>query len=65
MMKVSREGQGLGQDGDVEELNGTPAWVVPAVFPRKTGLSREASPRESNNPMTRMRRVVATASAIL
>lgn len=57
--------QGFDWDDDVEELDALSAWVAPAALPKKYGMQRNRSARESKNPVTRMRRLVATASAIL
>ena len=57
--------QGFDWDDDVEELDALSAWVAPAALPRKYGMQRNLSTRESKNPVKRMRRLVATASAIL
>lgn len=46
---------------DVEELDALSSWVAPAALPRKNNMSTS----ESKNAMKRMRRLVATASAIL
>ena len=54
--------QGFDWDDDIEEMDASSAWVAPAAFPRRHGLGRE---KDSRNPMKRMRRLVATASAIL
>lgn len=57
--------QGFDWDDDVEELDALSSWVAPAALPKKYGMQRNISTRESKNPMKRMRRLVATASAIL
>jgi len=62
-------GQGVDQGGfdwddDVEELDAQSTWTAPAVLPRHA-LNRATSTRQSRNPVTKMRRLMATASAIL
>lgn len=57
--------QGFDWDDGVEELDALSSWVAPAALPKKYGIQRNTSARESKNPVKRMRRFVATASAIL
>ena len=57
--------QGFDWDDDVEELDALSAWIAPAAIPKRQAERRNLPPRESNNPIKRMRRFVATASAIL
>ncbi|TKA69219.1 hypothetical protein B0A55_07736 [Friedmanniomyces simplex] len=57
---------GFDWDDDVEEMGEQPAWVAPAVARKKKhGLHRGSSSRETRNPVVKMRRFMATASAIL
>lgn len=52
--------QGMDWDDGVEELDRDSVWVAPAAVPKK-----QKGAKETKNPMKRMRRFVATASAIL
>lgn len=56
--------QGFDWDDDVEELDALSSWVAPAAL-QKDRMQRGLSIRESKNPVKRVRRFVATASAIL
>jgi len=49
-------------DDNVDEIDEVPGWVVPN---KKYGRSRARSRKSTRNPVTKMRRFVATASAIL
>ena len=57
--------QGFDWDDDVEEADGDAPWIAPAAAPKNQGMARGLSTRQTRNPFTKMRRVVATASAIL
>ncbi|KAK6399248.1 hypothetical protein LTR81_025364 [Elasticomyces elasticus] len=55
---------GMDWDDDVEEMDEQPTWVAPAMA-RKKQLNRGLSTQETRNPVKKMRRLMATASAIL
>ena len=56
---------GFDWDDDVEELDEHSSWVAPAIVRKKQRLHRGLSTKETRNPFVKMRRAVATASAIL
>lgn len=57
---------GFDWDDDVEEIAEQPTWVAPAIAARKKhALHRAAASKETRNPVVKMRRLMATASAIL
>ncbi|KAK5127140.1 hypothetical protein LTR85_008500 [Meristemomyces frigidus] len=50
---------------DVEELDEQPAWAAPTRPDKSRGFNKGLMKRERRNPVTKMRRLMATASAIL
>lgn len=54
---------GFDWDDDVEEMDEQSAWVAPAVSRKKKDLHKPS--RDTRNPVLKMRRFMATASAIL
>ncbi|KAI7575081.1 hypothetical protein D0869_03935 [Hortaea werneckii] len=67
------EGDGVGwmvdqsgwSDSDPDELDEQPAWIAPAIQNNQGMLNRGLSKKETRNPVRKMRRLMATASAIL
>ncbi|GAB1741370.1 hypothetical protein NU219Hw_g6606t1 [Hortaea werneckii] len=67
------EGDGVGwrvdqsgwSDSDPDELDEQPAWIAPAIQNKQGMLNRGPSKKETRNPVRKMRRLMATASAIL
>ncbi|KAK4961337.1 hypothetical protein LTR10_001827 [Elasticomyces elasticus] len=55
---------GMDWDDDVEEIDEQPTWVARAMA-RKKQLNWGLSTQETRNPVKKMRRLMATASAIL
>lgn len=56
---------GMDWDDEIEELDEQPTWIAPAVSYKKRGVNRGRAVRETRNPVVKMRRLMATASAIL
>ncbi|KAI7469078.1 hypothetical protein KC351_g13295 [Hortaea werneckii] len=52
-------------DSDPDELDEQPAWIAPAIQNKQGMLNRGPSKKETRNPVRKMRRLMATASAIL
>ncbi|KAI7365923.1 hypothetical protein KC354_g4545 [Hortaea werneckii] len=52
-------------DSDPDELDEQPAWIAPAIKNKQGMLNRGPSKKETRNPVRKMRRLMATASAIL
>ncbi|KAK4545651.1 hypothetical protein LTR36_002604 [Oleoguttula mirabilis] len=55
-----------GMDWDeVEELDEQPAWSAPTIPNNHRGFNKRLLKKDTRNPVTKMRRLMATASAIL
>lgn len=59
--------QGFDWDDDLEEISASSSWTAPALAPKRPGFSKGLiePAKKSRNPISRIRKLAATASTVL